>query len=244
VCSVAAPNELGVAVQQPTSLSELSIIVPIGPDDSSWHGVLDALRALPTAQIVLVFADAVPEIVATMHLQTALLRAIAAPRGRATQLNAGAAFSSGKFLWFLHADSRLGVRTAEALQRHLRSDDGLSLGYFDLRFTADGPWQMCVNVFGAWLRCRVFKLPFGDQGFVLSRSLFEQLGGFDQSLASAEDHQLVWRARAVGARIKAIGAPLHTSARKYATQGWWRTTVKHLGLTWTQARAFSRGRRP
>ena len=113
------------------------------------------------------------------------------------------------------------------------------MGYFDLRFLADGPALMAINSIGAWLRCRLFGLPFGDQGLLVARSLFDHVGGFDTEIPAGEDHALIWRARAAGARIRAVGAPLYTSARKYAQAGWWRTTLRHLIATLRQAREFS-----
>ena len=99
---------------------------------------------------------------------------------------------------------------------------------------------MRINEFGVWLRTRLFRLPFGDQGFLLSRANFVRLGGYDETLPSAEDHALIWRARRAGMAIRAIGATISTSARRYAEFGWGKTTCKHLRLTWRQWRAFAK----
>ncbi|MEO8461398.1 MAG: glycosyl transferase family 2, partial [Dokdonella sp.] len=139
----------------------------------------------------------------------------------------------------LHADSILTPDCAAALARHISRNWNV-LGYFDLRFLADGPPLMGINSFGAWWRSRLFGLPFGDQGFVLSRRLLDELHGFDTTVTSGEDHDFIWRARAAGAKLRAVGASLHTSARKYALNGWRRTTGQHLRETWRQARLFSR----
>ena len=109
------------------------------------------------------------------------------------------------------------------------------LGYFDLRFAADGPVAVHLNALGVRLRSRVLGLPFGDQGFFLPAATFARLGGFDPSLPHGEDHALVWAARRAGVPLVAAGAPLYTSARKYAEHGWLRTTVRHVRLTAVQA---------
>jgi len=86
-------------------------------------------------------------------------------------------------------------------------------------------------------------LPFGDQGLLMPRRVFEALGGFDETQPGGEDHALVWAARHAGVPLVALRAPMFTSARKYAQAGWWATTRLHLRLTCTQAWRFARLRR-
>ena len=215
----------------------LSIVIPAGPGDDAWQGLLAQLESVPVREIVLVRpVDDVP-------IHTALpptVRELRSSAGRARQLNAGAAATSGDWLWFLHADSRLAPDSMDALQRFIQKDRA-AIGYFDLRFLGDGPTLTAINSFGTWWRSRLFCLPFGDQGFVMPRRVLDALGGFDERLAGGEDHALIWSARRAGVGIKPLHASIHTSARKYAQRGWWKTTRQHLALTWTQARRFSRG---
>jgi hypothetical protein len=218
---------------------DLAIVIPVGPNDESWRVLLPQLAHWPAREIVVVFAneqlpgDPRPELIdARVHVAFA-------PRGRARQLNAGAAATSARWLWFLHADSVLTAGARNAVKQHMNGDEQ-ALGYFDLHFLDDGPALMALNTLGAWLRSRWFGLPFGDQGFLLSRMLFERVRGFDAAEISGEDHDLVWRARAAGASIRPLRAALYTSARKYAHLGWWRTTSLHLRATARQALAFAR----
>lgn len=84
-------------------------------------------------------------------------------------MNVGADSARGEWLWFLHADSRLGPATLWALQRFLDRDVD-ALGYFDLAFRRDGPRLAALNAWGANLRSRWLGLPFGDQGFVIRKA--------------------------------------------------------------------------
>ncbi len=126
------------------------------------------------------------------------------------------------------------ARTLPALRAFVAHGED-ALGYFDLAFRKDGPWLAALNAAGANFRARCLGLPFGDQGFVLPAVWFARLGSYDEAATYGEDHLLVWRARAAGLPIRRIGAPLMSSARKYAREGWLRTTVRHVALTARQA---------
>lgn len=223
--------------------ASLSVIVPVGPGDSISPVLRAQLQHVTLAsELIVVCANADD----SARLQAAVpasagvqWRFLVARPGRATQQNAGARAASGRWMWFLHADSELSSNTLPQLAAFLDRDEP-ALGFFDLRFLDDGPACMALNMLGAWLRSRWLRLPFGDQGLLLPRASFEQLGGFDAALPSGEDHDLVWRARRAGLPLQPLHATLYTSARKYAQHGWLTTTTAHLQTTWRQARRFSR----
>lgn len=228
------------------SLRELAVVVPIGPGESAWRGLLPELVALPSEARVVLVATTTADLPHAHDPLVGALRAelvlLTASRGRAQQQNAGARVAERRWLWFLHADSRLAVTTLSALAASLeRAPDGL--GYFDLRFAGDGPVAVHLNALGVFVRSRWLGLPFGDQGFFVARTTFERLGGFDPTLPYGEDHALVWAARRAGVALVAARAPLYTSARKYAEGGWLRTTGRHVWLTaaqaWREARRAS-----
>lgn len=219
-------------------LEDLAVVVPIGPGERAWRDLLGELTGLPPGARIVLVATAPEDLpdagdAATAGLVAELATLVAA-RGRAVQQNAGARVAGRPWLWFLHADSRLAPTTLAALAATMRRAPA-GLGYFDLRFAADGPVAVHLNVLGVMLRSRVLGLPFGDQGFFLPAAIFARLGGFDPSLSYGEDHALVWAARRAGVPLVAARAPLYTSARKYAEHGWLRTTARHVRLTAVQA---------
>lgn len=228
------------------ALAALAVVIPVGPSDDSWPALLSDLSGLPPgAQICLVGCAASTLVTPDARLLGATRADVQwrlVGRGRALQQNAGARATTNPWLWFLHADSRLGPATLNALARVIKSDDGDGIGYFDLAFH-DGPALMRVNACGAWLRSRVLGLPFGDQGLFMPRAAFERLRGFDERCARGEDHAMIWQAKRLGIPLRAAGAPLYTSARKYAEHGWLTMTARHVAMTWQQARVFSRHER-
>ncbi|HET9031740.1 MAG TPA: glycosyltransferase family 2 protein [Dokdonella sp.] len=216
--------------------ANVAIVIPVGPGDYAWRGLLPQLASADSDEIILSMADG--DAVFTDAL-TSNLRVIHSEAGRARQLNAGAHAARAQWLWFLHADSCVGVEAIQAMQAFVTNNEP-AIGYFDLRFLGDGPRWMAINSFGAFLRSRLLGLPFGDQGLLMPRRVFESLGGFDDAVGKGEDHALIWRARAQGVPLRALGASIRTSARKYAEHGWWRTTWQHLRMTRAQALRFSR----
>lgn len=214
----------------------LAIVIPAGPGDQAWRGLLPQLDAAGAQEVVLVLAKCEDDTVETLPANITLALSAA---GRAQQLNAGAAETCADWLWFLHADSRIVPSTIDALRNFIENDVP-AIGYFDLRFLDDGPRLTCLNTLGAHLRSRWFGLPFGDQGFLMPRWVYDVIGGFDERIASGEDHAMVWAARSEDIPLLPLRAPIYTSARKYAHRGWWATTREHLRLTLAQAHAFSR----
>ena len=212
----------------------VAIVIPVGPGDRSWLPLLPQLATAEVREIVLALTD--EDDIAQSSGNVRIVRASA---GRSSQQNAGAEATQADWLWFLHADSRVTPRTLDALKDFVSADED-AIGYFKLGFLDDGPRWMFLNACGAALRSRVFGLPFGDQGLLMPRRIFERLGRFDESISKGEDHALIWMAREQGIPLRAIKATIRTSARRYAENGWWRTTTTHLRMTREQATRFSR----
>jgi hypothetical protein len=179
-------------------LDDLTVIIPVGAKELAWRTLLNDLNSLPPgAEILLVATDPEPEDFddATSKLQCAT-RWLQSVPGRARQLNLGAQNSTRSFLWFLHADSRVDAVALESLRRALRVKPS-AIHYFALAFQVDGPRITCLNSWGANLRSRWLRLPFGDQGFCLSKRVFYALGRFDESARYGEDHLFIWRAHEI-----------------------------------------------
>ncbi len=218
-------------------LDDVTIIIPVGPNETAWNELLADLASVPlTAEVLLLGVDPAPaELLqngdARQHLA---VRWIQSAAGRARQMNRGATAASRQFLWFLHADSRINTIAIERLQDALRKIPE-AMHYFQLAFQPDGPRLSRLNAWGANLRSRLLHLPFGDQGLCLSKESWCRLGGFDELLAHGEDHAFVWNAHRNRIALRPVPAQIATSARKYSRDGWLRTTCLHLLRTATQA---------
>lgn len=208
-------------------LNNLSLIVPIAPQEEAWAGLWADLKDLPKGTEIIFSGPKKP----STQIPSRVKWIDSAP-GRAQQLNEGERSATRDFLWFLHADSRFTKSTLIALIQALNNNPN-AFYYFDLRFLKDGPPLMRINEIGCWIRSRWMGLPFGDQGFCLSKMNFERIGGFPEDVTYGEDHIFVWRARQNKILLRSTKAILKTSARKYRDQGWWRITTLYYKL-WTK----------
>lgn len=214
---------------------QLAIVVPVGPKDQAADLLQQLGRWLPNAEVI----GSATRLATDVEIEAARalrLRWIVGPAGRAAQQNRGAAAAGGHWLWFLHTDTRLSEESTAAL-RIFTTGSTPSIGYFRLSFAADGPKAVRLNAIGANLRSRWLGLPFGDQGFVMPRSTWDRLGGFNDQLEIGEDLDLVVRARAAGIPVVELAAVLTTSSRRYEAAGWLQTTARHAHLTWSLYRA-------
>ncbi len=213
---------------------EIAVIVPVGPQDNAWETLYkDLEKYFNFLDVVFVGAESLPPFLRNcrwVQVQKA---------SRAHQINIGAQTTKKKFLWILHCDSRIDAQTIFSLNQSLKVAPQ-SLHYFNLKFSKDGGALMWLNTLGVWVRSHLLKLPFGDQGFCISRKVFKKLGGMNEFLKSGEDHHFVWKALKQGIPIKCTNDWLETSARKYRQNGWMKTTCKHVFYTTKQVLDFSR----
>jgi rSAM/selenodomain-associated transferase 2 len=152
-------------------------------------------------------------------------RVVTAPRGRGSQLAVGAAAALGDWLLFLHADCRLEPGWQDAVGDFLGgAEAGSRAGYFDFALDDETPAARRLERMVAW-RCRVLALPYGDQGLLIARSLYDGVGGF-APLPLMEDVDL---ARRLGRRrLARLGARCFASARRYRRDGYLRRPLRNL----------------
>lgn len=150
-------------------------------------------------------------------------RLVRSPRGRGLQLAAGAGAAKGDWLLFLHADTRLAPGWREAADRHIARRPGKAACF---RFRLDaGEWQARLVESGVALRVRLLGLPYGDQGLLVSRRLYEEIGGY-RPLPLMEDVDLVRRIG--GARLERLDVAALTSPVRWRRDGWLRRSGRNL----------------
>jgi rSAM/selenodomain-associated transferase 2 len=152
-------------------------------------------------------------------------RLVEAPRGRGSQLAAGAETAKGDWLLFIHADSVPDPGWAEAIAafaEDARNRDRAA--YFRFALDDDTAQARRLEALVDW-RCRVLGLPYGDQGLLIGRAHYFRLGGY-RPLPLMEDVDLV---RRIGiGQLTRLPIAARTSAWRWRAQGWWLRSARNL----------------
>lgn len=139
---------------------------------------------------------------------------ISPQKGRAAQMNYGAANSSGDILYFVHADSFPPVSFASDIVKAV--NDGYDFGRYRTKFDSN-KFLLKIN---AWFtRFNWFICYGGDQTLFITRKLFAQSGGFKNELLIMEEYEFAERLMKQG-RYKIFADATLVSARKYEGRGW------------------------
>jgi len=208
----------------------LSIILPVLIEAVGLGGALKALAPLRKdgAEIIVVdggSSDHSAEI-AMAHAD----RVINAPRGRASQMNAGATAAQGRVLLFLHADTRLPEVADRLIMQTIAS--GHRWGRFDVRIEGNSAWLPVVTKLMNW-RSRLTGIATGDQAIFVSADAFHATGGFPD-IPLMEDIALSRRLLNIG-RPACLAAEAATSGRRWETHGVLRTIML---MWWLRLRYF------
>ena len=205
-------------------MPSVTIVIPTYRDSDALARTLDATD-WSGAELVVVSTQDDASIASVRRAHPAVVW-LESPRGRARQLNAGAAASRADWLLFLHADTRLPPGWRAAIDEADRRA-GVALGCF--RFVLDSSsWFARAIEWGVRLRVRLLGLPYGDQALFVRRSRFDRASGFAE-MPIMEDVDFVRRMGREGALFRSP-LPAITSARRWERDGWIRRTVRHLVL--------------
>ncbi|MCV6825001.1 MULTISPECIES: TIGR04283 family arsenosugar biosynthesis glycosyltransferase [Halocynthiibacter] len=145
---------------------------------------------------------------------------VSGPASRGGQLRRGANAANGEWFLFLHSDTKLAAGWVKAVSSFAARPD--QAGYGKLKF-AQGGIKAGLIARGANLRSSLMGLPYGDQSLLISKALYEEIGGYrDQPLM--EDVAI---ARALRGRLKPAGCDVETSAERYERDGYTRRVLRN-----------------
>jgi rSAM/selenodomain-associated transferase 2 len=206
-------------------MARISIIMPVLNEGAEIASALAALAPLRVCGVEVIVADGpLADLV------------VAAPRGRASQMNAGAAQASGEVLLFLHADTRL-PDGADRLVLDALERTGRCWGRFDV-VLAGRPFMLRVVAFMMNWRSRLTGIATGDQAIFMRRQAFRRVGTYPD-IALMEDIAISKALKKIGPPI-ALAERVVASGRRFETKGVWRLIL----LMWRLRLAYWLGADP
>jgi rSAM/selenodomain-associated transferase 2 len=212
-------------------MNKLSIIVPTLNEAAIIEAALARLQPLRARGHEVIVADGGSRDGTAALARPLADRVIAAARGRARQMNAGAGEAQGDVLLFLHADTLLPGGADRLVLEGLR-DSGRAWGRFDVRIESRDPLLRATAFAMNW-RSHLTAACTGDQCLFVSREVFLRVGGYPD-IALMEDIALSKRLRRCGLPLR-IRTPARTSARRWEAGGVGRTIVL---MWWLRLRYF------
>ena len=199
----------------------LSIVIPALNESGNIVATLTPLQTMRAHGAEVILADG-GSIDATTQLATPLVDCVVKTiRGRALQMNAGAAAATGDVLLFLHADSTLPPGADQLILNGLQSESR-AWGRFDVSIEG-GHFFLPVVAWFMNIRSRLTGVATGDQGLFMTADAFSRVGGFAK-IPLMEDLAMC-AALSKGGPPLCLRQKIITSGRRWEKQGVWRTIL-------------------
>lgn len=204
-------------------MSRISVVIPALNAAAGVARAIESAAGDPVAEIIVSDGGSADETVSIAEAAGA--RVLNGPKGRGVQLRRGAEAASSEWMLFLHADTVLSPSWRAEAGNFIAIPSNIDrAGAFGFRLDSRTPQACRIERLVAW-RCRRLGLPYGDQGLLISRRLYEECGGFE-AVPLMEDVALV---RRIGRRrLHMFDATATTSAARYERDGWWRRPARNL----------------
>ncbi len=224
---------------------KISVIVPVYREADGIHRFLESLSAVfPAPENEIIVVDGSPGRETMRAVLRPDIRTVHCAKGRARQMNKGAATARGDILLFLHADTVLPLNAAGLIQKTLAADTTVCGGAFSLGIDAPGACFQVIEYF-ANLRSGLTRVPYGDQSLFLRKRVFFQMGGFPD-IPVMEDLELMTRIRKTGRKITILKQKSMTSSRRWQKEGiaactlrnWLIRLLYHAGIPATRLARF------
>lgn len=203
----------------------ISVIIPTLDEEQNIRGCIDSILSEGFDTQVIVSdggsTDGTRDITREYRDKGVVL--LKTRKGRGSQMNGGASAAGGEILLFLHADTRLEKGWNDAVTRALQNE-GCAGGAFALHI--DSPRRQ-FRLIESWvrLRCRIFRLPYGDQALFMRKKTFMEIGGY-RDIPLMEDVDIIKRLKEIG-KIVMLSEEVVTSARRWEREGWVCTAARN-----------------
>ncbi|MEO0720206.1 MAG: TIGR04283 family arsenosugar biosynthesis glycosyltransferase [Pseudomonadota bacterium] len=214
--------------EQVCTKGSLSIVIPVLNAAAHLPTTLTSIRSAPQQETIreIVVVDGGSQDGSAKIAQSYDARVLQSSVGRGRQLSAGAAAATAPWLLFLHADTRPDPGWIEKIQDRIRREDFDQAAVFRLRFDDAASSARVIERGVAW-RTKALALPYGDQGLLISRKLYDAVGGYS-AIPLMEDVDLI---RRIGRRrFVMLDHHVTTSAERYQRDGYVLRVLRNLTI--------------
>lgn len=204
-------------------METISVIIPTLNEGAVLGLTLQSIRETSEVEIIVVDGGSQDQ---TLEIARRYAETLSSGLGRGRQMNKGARHARGGILLFLHADSILPAMALSQISNTLKDPEVVG-GAFRLGINTKKLLLRMVATFANW-RTAITRIPYGDQGIFVRRSVFEKIGGYsDQALM--EDLEFSRRLKRQG-RLVLLPDRVLTSSRRWDQEGIFYTTVRNQAL--------------
>ena len=204
---------------------EISIIIPTLNEEETIVQCLETVVDIPGIEVIVADGGSTDKTVEIVG-QYRDVKVVTSEIGRSIQMNKGAGYARGEILLFLHADCILPGDVFSNIQNVFGGDPFVG-GAFKIRLLSDKFSYRLIEM-GINFRSNLFKLPYGDQGLFVKRSVFNELSGF-REMSNCEDLDFVCRLKKQG-KIIILNERISSSIRRWKNHGILQTSLRNQFL--------------
>ncbi len=204
---------------------DISVVVPVLNESQCINVFLDNMKSHTAGhKVEIIVVDGAQDCGTIAAIDNSQVIRLAGPKGRAKQMNAGSAVARGDILFFLHADTILPPGSLDKISDVMK-DQRYVAGAFEIEYDSSNPKLGFI----AWrnnLRCRVTRIPYGDQGIFIRKEYFDRIGGY-REYDFLEDVDLMRRIKRDGGKIRILNSQLKVSPRRWEKEGFFYCMIRN-----------------
>lgn len=205
----------------------ISVIVPVFNEEENVNQCIEKLSMQKGVNFEIIVVDGHQKANTLKAIKEDSVIKVSSNKGRAVQMNKGAAVAKGEYLVFLHVDTLLPENGLKLIKETL--DSGHKIGAFTLRYEYNGFIEKLGTGYVNF-RIKFTNIPYGDQCIFVTRELFDEISGYNNEYPIMEDLDFVKRVKRTGVKIKMLDEHIVTSLRRWRKYGYFKRIAVNMWM--------------